>query len=120
MLARLEDMTVYHQFVEATAAGGGGGTNTGGAGGAPFAPPLHLLTAAVISEGYLYSALSMLRLAGRILNVYLPLLEIQSQDLLRVPYCPACGFISKAQMNEMYTSSKRLVGEMLARVELED
>jgi thiazole/oxazole-forming peptide maturase SagC family component len=113
MLARLEDMTVYQQFVEATAGGGAD------AAGAPFAPPLHLLTAAVISEGYLYSALSMLRLAGRIINIYLPLLEIQAQDLLRVPYCPACGFISKAQMNEMYTSSKRLVGEMLARVELE-
>ncbi|HYY95080.1 MAG TPA: hypothetical protein VE713_11225 [Pyrinomonadaceae bacterium] len=114
MLARLEDMTVYQQFVEATAAGGGAD-----AASEPFAPPLHLLMAAVISEGYLYSSLSMLRLAGRILNVYLPLLEIQTQDLLRVPYCPACGFISKAQMDEMYTSSKRLVGEMLARVELE-
>jgi thiazole/oxazole-forming peptide maturase SagC family component len=113
MLARLEDMTVYHQFVEATADGGAP------AGGAPFAPPLHLLTSAVISEGYLYATLSMLRLAGRIVNIYLPLLEIQVQDLLRVPYCPACGFISKAQMNEMYTSSKRLVDEMLSRVELE-
>lgn len=113
MLARLEDMIVYHQFVEATADGGAA------AGGAPFAPALHLLTSAVISEGYLYATLSMLRLGGRIVNVYLPLLEIQVQDLLRVPYCPACGFISKAQMNEMYTSSKRLVGEMLSRVELE-
>lgn len=113
MLARLEDMTVYHQFVEATADGGA-------AGAAGFAPPLHLLTSAVISEGYLYATLSMLRLAGRIVNIYLPLLEIQVQDLLRVPYCPACGFISKAQMNEMYTSSKRLVSEMLSRVEVED
>lgn len=116
MLARLEDMTVYHQFVEATADGGGAAV----AGTPPFAPPLHLLTSAVISEGYLYATLSMLRLAGRIVNIYLPLLEIQVQDLLRVPYCPACGFISKAQMNEMYTSSKRLVGEMLSRVQVED
>lgn len=115
MLARLEDMTVYHQFVAATADGGGAASS----GGAPFAPPLHLLTSAVISEAYLYATLSMLRLSGRIVNIYLPLLEIQAQDLLRVPYCPACGFISKAQMNEMYTSSKRLVSEMLSRVELE-
>jgi thiazole/oxazole-forming peptide maturase SagC family component len=113
MLARLEDSVIYHRFVEATRSGGQA------AAGPWLAPPLHLLTAAVISEAYLFSALGMLRLAGRIVNVYLPLLEIQVQDLLRVPYCPACGFISKAQMNELYTSSKQLVSEMLAKVELD-
>lgn len=113
MLARLEDTVVYHRFVEATA-------NSRAAGVSSFSPPLHILTATVISEGYLYSTLAMLRMAGRIVNIYLPLLEIQVQDLLRVPYCPGCGFISKAQMNEMYTSSKRLVDEMLAKVEVKE
>jgi thiazole/oxazole-forming peptide maturase SagC family component len=112
LLARLEDTVVYHQFVQATAGGAPGG-------GPWMAPAAHMLTAAVLSEGYLYATLSMLRLAGRIINVYLPLLEIQVQDLLRVPYCPACGFLSKAEMNEMYTSTQRLVSEMLAKVEIE-
>jgi thiazole/oxazole-forming peptide maturase SagC family component len=112
MLARLEDTVVYHRFAKATA-------GDAPVSGSFFAPPLHILTAAVISEGYLYSTLGMLRLAGRIVNIYLPLLEIQVEDLLRVPYCPACGFISKAQMNEMYTSSKRLVAEMLTKVEVQ-
>src|SRR5262249_35797799 len=89
------------------------------AGGPWLAPALHMLTAAVISEGYLYSATGMMRLAGRIVNTYLPLLEIQVQDLLRVPYCPACGFISRAEMNEMYTASKRLVADLVGKVELE-
>lgn len=113
-LARLEDTVVYHRFVKESA----GQRFTGG--GPWFSPPLHVLTGVVLSEGFLYSALSMQHLAGRIVNVYLPLLEIQVGDLLRVPYCPACGFISKAKMNEMYTSSKRLVSDMLERVEIEE
>lgn len=112
MLARLEDTVVYHQFVQAT----GGGTNSGG----PWlSPQLHTLTATVISEAFLYSTLGMMRLAGRIVSVYQPLLEIQVQDLLRVPYCPACGFISKAQVNELYTSSKRIMTDMMAKIEVE-
>jgi thiazole/oxazole-forming peptide maturase SagC family component len=112
MLARLEDTAVYHQFVEATA--------TGSVPGGPWlSPALHMLTAGVISEGYLYSTISMQRLAGRIINIYLPLLEIQVQDLLRVPYCPACGFMSTARMDEMYTSTKRLVSDMLEKIEIE-
>jgi thiazole/oxazole-forming peptide maturase SagC family component len=112
MLARLEDTVVYHRFVESTAKGADPV-------GPWFSAQMHMLMAAVISEGLLYSSLGVMRLAGRIVNIYLPLLEIQVQDLLRVPYCPACGFISKAQMNEAYTSTTRLVTEMLASVELE-
>lgn len=112
MLARLEDTQVYHKFVEATV---GGSVHS-----APWASPhLLMLTSAVLAEGYLYTTLGMMRLAGRIVNTYLPLLEIQVQDLLRVPYCPACGFVSMAEMDELYTSSKRVVTEMLSKVELE-
>lgn len=112
MLARLEDTAVYQQFVQATA-----GINS--TAGAWLAPQLHMLVSTVISEGYLYSTVGLMRLAGRIVNVYLPLLEIQVQDLLRVPYCPACGYISKAQMNEMYTSTKRLVTDMMSKIKVE-
>jgi thiazole/oxazole-forming peptide maturase SagC family component len=113
LLARLEDTFAYHQYVRHTA-------NSDGAAGAKsaaaYAPGLHMLAGAVISEAFLYATLSVLRLAGRALSVYLPLLEVQVQDLLRVPYCPGCGFIATAQMKEMYTSSRRLVSEMVARV----
>jgi thiazole/oxazole-forming peptide maturase SagC family component len=111
MLARQQDTLVYHEFVRSTAQGSGRG-------GPQSAPALHLLTSAALSEAFLYASVGMSRLAGRVVNVYLPLLEIQVQDLLRVPYCPACGFVAKAHMNELYTSSKRLVDEMLKRVEL--
>jgi thiazole/oxazole-forming peptide maturase SagC family component len=112
MLARLEDTVVYHRFVESAAMGSPPG-------GPTLSPALHMLTGAVISEAYLYSTIGMQRLAGRIVNIYLPLLEIQVQDLLRVPYCPACGFMSTARMDEMYTSTKKLVSDMLEKIQIE-
>ena len=112
MLARLEDTVVYHRFVESTA-------KRTDAVGPWFSTQMHMLMAAVISDGLIYSSLGLMRFAGRIVNIYVPLLEVQVQDLLRVPYCPACGFISKARMNEAYTSTNRLVTEMLANIELE-
>jgi thiazole/oxazole-forming peptide maturase SagC family component len=112
MLARLEDLAAYQQFVDAN-------SGNGAPAGAWAATQLHSLVSVVLSEGYLYSTVGMMRLAGRVVNVYLPLLEIQVQDLLRVPYCPACGYVARAQMNEMYTSTRRLVGEMLRRVQVE-
>jgi thiazole/oxazole-forming peptide maturase SagC family component len=113
MLARLEDTAAYQQFVDATA------RREAPAGGAWAASQLHALISVVVSEAYLYSSIGMMRLAGRIVNVYLPLLEIQVQDLLRVPYCPACGYVARGQMNEMYTSTKRLVSDMLGRIAVE-
>src|SRR5690606_25529144 len=112
MLARQQDTLVYHEFVRSTARSNGRG------GGPESAPALHLLASAALPEAFLHASACMSRLAGRVINMYLPLLEIQVQDLLRVPYCPACGFVAKSQMNELYTSSKRLVDEMLKRVEL--
>lgn len=117
MLARLEDTVVYHKFVQSNRNYNGRKedikTNI-------FTPPVHMLTAAVITEGFLYGTFNMMRLAGRIVNIYLPVLEIQVQDLLRVPYCPACGYVSRAQMNEMYTSSRKIVDEMLHNIEIKE
>jgi thiazole/oxazole-forming peptide maturase SagC family component len=115
LLARLEDTFAYHQYVRSTADANG---TTGPSPATSYAPALHMLAGAVISEAFLHATLSVLRLAGRTLSVYLPLLEVQVQDILRVPYCPGCGFIATAQMKEMYTSSRRLVSEMVARVGL--
>ena len=111
-LARLEDTAVYHEFVRATAGGEGSAAKWA-------APQLHMLVSTILAEGFLYASFGMMRLAGRIVSVYLPLLEIQVQDLLRIPYCPACGFVSRAQMNEMYTSTRRIVTDMLEKIRIE-
>ena len=109
IMARLDDTVAYRDFVRATV-----NAKANATGGGAMAPSMHLLTSAVLAEGILYSNIGMLRLAGRALSVYLPLLEIQAQDILRVPYCPACGHISCGQMDEIYRSSNRLVADMLS------
>jgi len=49
-----------------------------------------------------------------------PLMEIQVQRLLRVPFCPACGFVAEAKMEEMYTSSKKIVDRVVDRITVVD
>lgn len=115
MLARLEDSIVYHRFVDANRQHV---SKRDAIRSTVFSPLAHILSSAVVMEGFMHATFGMLRLAGRIVSVYMPLLEIQVQDLLRVPYCPACGFVSQSQMDEMYTSSRRIVDEMLGKVEI--
>jgi thiazole/oxazole-forming peptide maturase SagC family component len=113
MLARLEDTLVYHKFVESQR-----NARVSGKMDLGKIPTVHMMVAALLSEAFLYGSSKMCRLAGRCVNLYLPLLEVQVEDLLRVGYCPACGHVAKLQMDEMYTSSKEIVKEMLSRIEL--
>lgn len=79
-----------------------------------------LVTAATIAlqEAFLIEGIHKAKLAGRVLNIFVPMLEIQVQDLLRVPYCSACGHIAKAEYEEMYTSSSKIVEKLLSTVEI--
>jgi len=112
LLARMEDMPAYQQFVAQTRH-------------LPrfehkvrASPLLHALAAQVLFEGLLISRIGKAKTAGRALNTYLPLMEIQVQPLLRVPFCPACGFVAEARMEEMYTSSRKIVDRVLDRITL--
>jgi thiazole/oxazole-forming peptide maturase SagC family component len=113
LLARIEDMAVYHRFVEATS-----GQLRHHETAAPFAPITNLLTSGVLMEATLLASMGLSRLAGRVLSVYMPLMEIQVQDLLRVPYCPACGHVSQNQMSEMYLNAQTIMDRMLQRIEI--
>lgn len=110
LLARLEDMAVYRTFVANTRNKPTFKEKT------ILSPLLQPLTSAALMEGFLLSSIERAKLAGRVLNIYLPILEIQFQDLLRVPFCPACGFIAESQMEEMYTSSKKIVNKLIDKV----
>lgn len=113
MIARMEDLTAYHKFIKQSKAK----SKTAYINNAKsFSPLVHMLTSFVISEGFLYSVNSISRLSGRVITIYLPVFEIQAQDLLRVPYCSACGFSAKSQINELYTSSKNIIDKMVTRL----
>jgi len=113
LLARLEDTQVYYRFVEATSS-----QVRYNEAGVAFAPVSTILASAVLMEAALMSALGLSRLAGRVMSIYMPLLEIQMQDLLRIPYCPACGHIARNQMSEMYLNSQAVMNRMIERIEL--
>jgi len=116
VLARLEDTNAYNLFVKATTEQAG--TISRENDGKSFSPMIGLLISAVLSEGFLTSSIRINKLSGRILNIYLPTLEIQVQDLLRVPYCPACGNIAAGEMNEHYTSARKVIDRMLEKIEI--
>jgi thiazole/oxazole-forming peptide maturase SagC family component len=114
LLARMEDAPAYQQFVAQT-------RNLRRFDNKVRATPLmHALASQALFEALMVSRIGKAKLAGRVLNTYVPLTEIQVQPLLRVPFCPACGFVAEARMEEMYTSSKKIVDRVLDRITLTD
>jgi len=112
VMARLEDMSAYKNFVEKE---GGMISVTD----KTFTTPiLQSIASSAFFDALLISTINKAKLAGRVLNIYLPLLEIQTQDLLRTPFCSACGHIAKAQYDEMYTSSKKIVDNMVQKISI--
>jgi thiazole/oxazole-forming peptide maturase SagC family component len=114
LLARMEEMPTYQQFVAQTRGLARADTKV------RANPLMHSLAAQALFEGLLVSSVGKAKLAGRVLNTYVPLMEIQVQPLLRVPFCPACGFVAEARMEEMYTSSRKLVDSIVDRVKIVD
>ena len=114
LLARMEEMPAYQQFVAQTRDLPRTETKV------RANPLMHSLAAQALFEGLMVSKIGKAKLAGRVLNTYVPLMEIQVQPLLRVPFCPACGFVAEARMDEMYASSRKLVDRVVARVKIVD
>ena len=111
--ARIEDRTVYSQYVDKVRAVSVAPRSAGNT------TLLHGLASAAMQEGILLQKIGRSRLAGRVQSTYLPLLEIQMQDILRVPYCPACGFgSSRSSTAEMYASTSSMADEFKRRVQL--
>ena len=114
LMARMQDMSAYQRFAECTRTLASASQKT------CASPLMYSLAAQALFEGFLVSNLGKARLAGRVLNTYLPIMEIQVQDLLRVPFCPACGFISEARLDEMCTSTKKIVDKVVERIIVKD
>jgi thiazole/oxazole-forming peptide maturase SagC family component len=73
---------------------------------------IDLIRSLVILEGISLATLGKSRFMGRILNIYLPTFEIQIGNMLRVPYCPSCGYVSRAKQKELYTDLGKLIEEV--------
>lgn len=110
VVARNESLTVYNNFVKQTMNFKIKNKKT------YITPILQSFTSIALYEAFLFATIGKCKLAGRVINVYIPSIEIQIQDLLRVPFCPACGHISRAKYNEMYTSSKEVIEKFSSKV----
>ncbi|MET7397798.1 TOMM precursor leader peptide-binding protein [Dactylosporangium sp. NPDC005572] len=107
-LARLEDHVSYHDFARSPVGAA--------APRAADAPMMSLVTTMALTEGYLHAAVGVSRLSGRVLSVHLPTLEIQTQDLLRMPACPACGKVSRQRVREINFNSRAAVDRIVGGV----
>lgn len=112
VMARLLDIPAYRNFVRETGGVMKKRNKT------YVTPILQTMASVALFEALLYVNINKAKLAGRLLNIYVPLMEIQVQDLLRVPFCPACGHIAKALYDEMYTSSKQIVNKLIDTIEI--
>lgn len=72
----------------------------------------------VIHEGISLCTIGKSRLMGRVLNIHLPTFEIQFGNLLRVPYCPSCGYVAKSMQKELYVSSSKVIEEIMDKIEV--
>lgn len=107
-LARLEDHVAYHDFARANPAPPQAD--------AADAPLMALVTVLALTEGYLHAAVGTSRFSGRVLGIHLPTMEIQTQDLLRMPNCPACGRVSRQRLKEIGFNSRAAVDRIVSQV----
>lgn len=115
LLARMEDHHSYNRFVQRQREA----VPEGVAHGDESSPLLHWLASIVASEGFLLSSGPQIsKFMGRALNVYLPLFEIQAQDLLRMPTCEACQYSQKEEIDELYTSTANTIDKMLEEIDV--
>lgn len=112
IMARLESMSAYRNYVEKTSGFLRKSDNTS------LTPILGMMASLGLFEAFLINTIHKAKLAGRVFNIYLPLLEVQVQDLLRVPFCSACGHVAKASYEEMYTSSEKIVEKLVDSIEI--
>lgn len=114
ILARIEERPAYQRFVEHISKNPMKNEK-------PYNTPLLAsICSMALFESLSISAVGKSKFAGRALNTYLPVMEMQVQDILRVPFCPACGTIAKAEIKEMYTSTKAIMDNVLENIELDD
>ena len=101
-LARIQDHVLFHQF-EQQAKSQKAREN------ACRIPVMNFLINISLAECYLFIYYGTSRFEGRLLSIFVPTLEIQVQDVLRVPFCSACGIVAEEQLREKNISTRKLI-----------
>lgn len=101
-LARIQDHVLFHQFEQSA-------RSRKMVHNSCLVPVMNFLINICLAECYLFAYYGASRFEGRLLSVFIPTLEIQVQDVLRVPFCPACGIVAKEQLKEKNISTRALI-----------
>ena len=66
-----------------------------------------------ISEAYLASNIGSSKFEGRLLSIYIPTLEIQVQDILKIPTSNAMGNLAKTQYKDNQVEARKIINQIL-------
>jgi len=115
ILSKMEDHLAYEKFEKFTFDNKNKTHENKG-----YIPLVNLLSNLCASEAYLLSVLGTNKLQGRCLSIYIPSMEIQMQDLLKVPYCSACGAVATIKFKDLNINSRRIVDEIIDNINEKD
>jgi len=79
-------------------------------------PIMNILANISLAECYLYAYYGSSRFEGRLLSIFIPTLEIQVQDVLRIPFCDACGMVAAEQLKEKNISTRALIDNLIKNI----
>lgn len=91
MLARLQDHTLYQRFASQQLPPTQPVSSS-------YVPLLNVLMNLVVSEAFIIAQTGSSKFEGRLLSVYLPTLEIQVQDILKMSNSQTQGALAKIKV----------------------
>ena len=106
VLARLQDHTLYQHFANQLLPPTQSVSQA-------FLPLLNILMNLVISEAFLVARTGNSKFEGRLLSIYLPTLEIQVQDILKMANSQTQGALAKLRYEDQQISTREIVRNLL-------
>lgn len=108
MLSRLQDHQLYKMHSTM-------GVQLNNIDGKQYIPIMNTLVNLCLSEGYLVTNTGACKFDGRLLSIYIPTLEIQVQDILKISSSITMGNIAKSKYEDNQIVSSKLINELLSQ-----
>ncbi|MGT2932523.1 streptolysin associated protein SagC [Streptococcus catagoni] len=110
VLARLQDHALYQHFANQVLPPTQEVSKA-------YLPLLNVLMNLVVSEAFIIAQTGSSKFEGRLLSIYLPTLEIQVQDILKMSNSQAQGALAKLKYEDQQVSTREIVRKLLSEEE---
>ncbi|MGT2934842.1 streptolysin associated protein SagC [Streptococcus castoreus] len=107
VLARLQDHALYQHFAKQV-------LPPTQAVSKAYLPLLNVLMNLVVSEAFIIAQTGSSKFEGRLLSIYLPTLEIQVQDILKMSNSQAQGSLARLKYEDQQISTREIVRKLLS------